>query len=80
MRKFGAAVVLLLVVSLSACSCAIEKRTVDRLDASLTKQHVKYLKYVEADASLIEAQKQIERDNVASQKNLLKELKEATDE
>jgi len=80
MRRLSHAVVaVLLAVTFIGCSCAIEKRTVDRLDASLTKQHTKYLKYVEADPNLIDAQKQVERDNVASQKNLLNELKKAVE-
>lgn len=80
MRRLSLAVVaVILIVTTIGCSCAIEKRTVDRLDASLTKQHTKYLKYVEADGTLLEPQKQIERDNVASQKNLLQQLKDAVD-
>ena len=80
MRKAGMMLVVLVVMACTACSCAIERRTVERLDASMSKQHEKYLKYVEADPNLIDAQKKIERDNVASQKNLLNELKKATDE
>lgn len=76
MRRLAVSVVMVAMLGLSAC-CSVERRTIDRLDASLTKQHEKFLRYVEADPNLIEAQKKVERDNVASQKNLLNELKKA---
>lgn len=79
MRKVGMMIVAVLALTAAACTCTIEKRTVNRLEESLSKQHTKFLRYVEADPNLIDAQKQVERDNVASQKNLLAELKKAVD-
>lgn len=78
MKRLLVAVMILTVALGAGGCCSIERVTVERLDASLSKQHVKYLKYVEADASLLEPQKRIERNNVASQKELLKQLLDAT--
>lgn len=62
---------------LAGCRCPLLPSTVDRLEQSLDRQHRIYLRYVEADPKLTEPQKQIERDNAQSQRDLLREIKRA---
>ncbi len=77
MNKFVLVVMFMAVALGAGGCCTVERKTIDRLEESMDRQHVKYLKYVEADDSLLGPQKRIERNNVASQKELLKQLKTA---
>ena len=59
MKIFRALMVVALMLGVSGC-CKVERVTIDRLEESLDRQHVKYLRYVEADEDLIEPQKRID--------------------
>lgn len=78
MRRIGLLVVAVLSLTSAACRCGIERETVGQLETSLTRTHGKFLKYVEADGSLSATQKQIERDHVQSEKDIVGSLKRAT--
>lgn len=79
MRRIGLLVVAVLALASTACRCGVERKTVEQLETSLTRTHGKYLKYVEADATLSAPQKQIERDHVQSEKDIVGSLKRATE-
>lgn len=78
MRRIGLLCVALLALVAVGCACSVEKATVERLEATMNRQHKLFLGYVEADPKLTETQKQVERDNVQSQKDLVGSLKRAT--
>ncbi len=74
MKRIAIAVALVVCVG---CKCSLLPSTMDALERSNTAICERYLKYVEADARLSEHQKQIERDLVQAQRDLIHAIREA---
>lgn len=79
MKKLMAVGVALLALSLGACSCALEKKAVEEVEATHGIILPQYLNYVEKDAGLSPAQKDDRKKLVESLKRVTGELKKGTE-
>lgn len=79
MKKLMTVAVALLALSLGACSCTLEKKALDEVDATHGLILPQYLNYVEKDAVLSPAQKDDRKKLVESLKRVTKELRKSTE-